>query len=65
MKLEDIYNKVVELQDIAWRGDDLMEQDDLCELQHKIAMLALEVACEIGKSVELAKKFPWLYRVHS
>jgi len=63
MELEDIYERVVTLQAIAWRGDDLMEQDDLCELQDKLAVLALELAKEVGKSTELAKKFPWLYRV--
>ena len=63
MKLEDIYEKVVTLQTIAWRGDDLMEQDDLCELQDKLATLALDLAKEVGKGVELVKKFPWLYRV--
>ena len=63
MELKDIYAKVVNLQKIAWRGDDLMEQDDLCELQDKLADLALAIACQLGKSRELAKEFPWLYRV--
>lgn len=63
MKLEDIYEKVVTLQAIAWRGDDLMEQDDLCELQDKLATLTLDLAKEVGKSDELVKKFPWLYHV--
>lgn len=63
MKLANVYEKIVELQEIAWRGDDLMEQEDLIELQSKIAKLALELANYLGKVSELAKKFPWLYKI--
>ena len=63
MTMENIYTKVVNLQKIAWRGDDLMDQTDLFELQEELATLAMEMANQLGKCRELVKEFPWLYRV--
>ena len=57
------FEKVVEIQEIVWRGDDLLAQDDLFELQEKIAKFALDIAKKAHKTDELVKKFPWLYKV--
>lgn len=64
MELKDIYEKVVNLQKIAWRGDDLMDQDDLYELQEELGVLAMDIANQLGKSDELVKEFPWLYNLN-
>ena len=63
MTMENIYAKVLNLQRIAWRGDDLMDQTDLFELQEELANLTMEMANQLGKCRELVKEFPLLYRV--
>lgn len=64
MELKDIYAKVVNLQRIAWRGDDLMDQDDLYELQEELGDLAMDIANQLGRGGELVKEFPWLYHLN-
>ena len=55
------YDRIVEIQKIAWRDDDRMDQENLFELQEKIAEFALEIANKAHKVDELAQTFPWLY----
>lgn len=58
-----MYNKLKEIQRLVWKGDDRMDQEDLFELQEKIADLTLEVAQKEGKTEQLLKDFKWLYSV--
>lgn len=61
--MTEVYAKLVELQDLLWKGDDLMSQDTLFEAQELVADLTLKVSRAAGKSgEELVEKFPWLYR---
>ena len=63
MTMVGVYAKLVELQGILWRDDDLMSQDALFEAQELVANLTLEVCFAAGKTgEELVEKFPWLYR---
>lgn len=55
------YDKIKEIQNLAWKNDDLMMQDDLFELQEKIADLALEIAQKEHKTDDLVKSFKGLY----
>lgn len=60
--MKNMYEKLEELQDILWRNDDMIEQEDLFEAQEKLADLILEVAQEEGKAGRLVNRFPFLYR---
>ena len=61
--IEDIYNDLREIQNLVWQSDDLMSQDTLFEIQDKLADLMLKVAISAGKEENLARSFPWLYRI--
>lgn len=61
--IEDIYNDLREIQNLVWQSDDLMTQDTLFEIQDKLADLMLKVAIAAGKEENLARSFPWLYRI--
>lgn len=61
--IEDIYNDLREIQNLVWQSDDLMAQDTLFEIQDKLADLMLKVAIAAGKEENLARSFPWLYRI--
>lgn len=62
--MTDVYKKLVKLQGILWKHDDLMTQDTLFEAQELVAALTLEVCFATGKGgEELVKKFPWLYKM--
>jgi hypothetical protein len=56
-----MYEKLKEIQKLIFKGDDRMDQDDLFELQEKIAELTLEVAQKEEKTEQLIKDFKWLY----
>lgn len=58
-----MYNKLKEIQKLIFKGDDRIDQEDLFELQDKIAELTLEVAKKEGKVEQLIKDFKWLYSV--
>lgn len=58
----DIYNELVGLQKILWKNDDLLLQEDLFEIQEKVAELTLQVAESVRKTNDLLKDFPWLYK---
>ena len=59
--MKKLYKRIVDIQKIVWRGDDLIDQSDLFELQDKIAELALVIAENENKTNELLAAFPWLY----
>lgn len=58
-----MYEKMKKILELAWSGDDHISQDDLFELQAELADLTLEIAKESGKTLDLVKSFPWLYKI--
>lgn len=66
MTLKQVLKKLIELQELAWQGDDLMDQEVLFEVQDKLSALTLEVA-QSTKDDKVTKalvdKFPWLYEL--
>jgi len=60
-RYKTMYNKLRDIQKLIFKGDDRMDQDDLFELQEKIAELTLEVAQKEEKTEQLIKDFKWLY----
>lgn len=63
--MDGILNRLCEMQNIAWADDDIMDQDNLFELQNRLADLTLSVASKISpvKVDYLVKMYPWLYEV--
>lgn len=61
MTMNEIYKDLKELQNIAWKNDDLMTQDTLFEMQEMLADLTLKVAVAAHQENDLVKEFPWLY----
>lgn len=57
------YEDIEEIQKLIWRNGDCLFQEDLINLQDKIAGLALKIAKEEKQVERLAKTFPYLYRV--
>ncbi len=64
MTKNQVFDKLVELQELVWKGDDLMDQEVLFDVQDKLSELTLEVAKWIGntKCKVLVDKFPYLYK---
>ena len=58
-----MYNELKEIQKLIFKGDDLMDQETLFELQDRITELTLQVAQKENKTDDLVKSFPWLYKV--
>jgi CxxC motif-containing protein len=56
-----MYSQLKELQKLAWKSDDRMDQETLFELQDKLAELTLQAAIKEGKTADLQKAFPFLY----
>ena len=56
------YEDIKKIQQIAWANDDCILQDNLFDLQDKIAELALKIAESEEQTADLIKSFPWLYR---
>jgi hypothetical protein len=63
MTKQKILSELIEIQKIVWKDDDLMDQNTLFELQHKLANLVLGVANDLNKGHDLVELFPWLYKV--
>jgi len=62
MKKEEIFNQLITAQNILWRGDDRINQEDLFELQDFMAELVLKVAKDVKREDVLLKEFSWLYK---
>jgi len=56
-----IYNKLKQLQKLAWKNDDMMDQETLFDLQDILANLVLNVARDCDETEDLIKSFPYLY----
>jgi len=57
-----MYERLKKVQEMLWRSDDLMDQETLFELQDYVAGVILDVAEQEGKTTDLVKSFPWLYK---
>ena len=57
-----MYNKLKKIQKLLWESDDRMDQETLFELQDYVAGVILDVAEQEGKTTDLVKSFPWLYK---
>ena len=57
-----IYEELERLQTLLWKGDDLVDQCDLFDMQDLLADITLKVAEEEGQVDRLLAKFPYLYR---
>lgn len=55
------YATTKELLEIAYSGDDRIDQEKLFELQEKLAKLALRIAIAEDKTDDLVKSFGWLF----
>ena len=55
------YAATKELLEIAYSGDDRIDQTKLFELQEKLAKLALRIAIAENKTDDLVKSFGWLF----
>lgn len=62
MKKSDIFNKLMEIQDLIWEEDDMLSQESLFEVQNITAKLVLNLANDLEKGSILIEKYPWLYR---
>ena len=56
------YKDIAEIQKLIWMGDDMIDQDNLFEVQDKIASLALRIAEDEKCVGTLVKEFPFLYK---
>ncbi len=64
MTKTEIFDTVVEIQELLWKSDDLMDQEILFLLQDKVATFALELAESEKKQKDLVQRFPWLYTLN-
>ena len=55
------YAAIKELLEIAYSGDDRIDQGKLFDLQEKLAKLALRIAIAENKTDDLVKSFGWLF----
>lgn len=61
MTKAEIFKALCELQKLAWKDDDMMDQDTLFTMQEQIADLTLELAKDTKKESDLLKSFPYIY----
>ena len=57
---ESIFERLCECLELAWKGDDRIDQADLFTLQEKLADVCLNFASE-DMITELLEKFPYVY----
>ena len=58
----NLYNDVKQIMKLVWKDDDMMEQDTLFRLQDYMKLLAYEIASREGKTDDLLKTFPLVYK---
>ncbi len=57
-----MYKTLKKIQALLWKGDDMMDQDTLFELQDFVATEILKQAQKEGKVDDLLKDFGFLYK---
>ena len=58
-----MYVELKKIQEMLIEDDDYMSQERLFKLQDYVATLLLKVAEEEGKTKDLVKTFPWMYKI--
>lgn len=61
MTKKDILKRLIEVQKLLWKNDDLMNQETLFDLQAEMQVLVLTVANDTNSTDIIVKEFPWLY----
>lgn len=62
-KTAGYYGIICDIQRLAWKDDDRMDQETLFDLQERIANFALLIAEDENRVDDLVKAFPWVYEV--
>jgi hypothetical protein len=60
-----MYEELKKLQKLLFKGDDRIDQVDLFDAQELIAEITLKAAEAEGKTKDLVKTFPYLYKLKS
>lgn len=55
------FGMICDIQKLAWKNDDRMDQETLFDLQDRIAEMALVIANNENRVDDLIKAFPWVY----
>lgn len=58
-----IYNRLKNIQKLAWADGDRISQDTLFALQDALQDLLLDIATEYGMTKDLVQSFPYLYHM--
>jgi hypothetical protein len=62
MTKKDILKRLIKVQKLLWKDDDLMNQETLFDLQAEMQVLVLTLANDTNSTDVILKEFPWLYR---
>lgn len=62
MTKKDILKRLIKVQKLLWKNDDLMNQETLFNLQDEVQTLVLKVAEDTNSTDIILKEFPWLYK---
>lgn len=62
MTKKDILKRLIKVQKLLWKNDDLMSQETLFDLQDEVQTLVLKVAEDTNSTDIILKEFPWLYK---
>jgi hypothetical protein len=62
MTKKDILKRLIKVQKLLWKNDDLMNQETLFDLQDEVQTLVLKVAEDTNSTDIILKEFPWLYK---
>ena len=62
MTKKDILKRLIKVQKLLWKDDDLMNQEILFDLQAEMQVLVLTLANDTNSTDVILKEFPWLYR---
>lgn len=62
MTKKDILKRLIKVQKLLWKDDDLMNQETLFDLQAEMQVLVLTVANDTNSTDIILKEFPWLYK---
>lgn len=59
-----LFDLICALQQLAWKDDDMMDQDTLFEMQEKLSEFVLQFAERLSPEYvdRIVKQFPWMYK---
>ena len=58
-----LYDRLTTIQDLLWRQDDMISQDDLDVVADILAEVLLDVAKQENRLKDLLHTYPWLYEI--